>query len=318
MKAIRDAIYHRCLVSLPDGYKVRMLNDLMRMIPETTRRRVFIDLARVIDVSRVTIDGQYGEITGLIGDSSIFPTYIDSGVWSENINEVFIEFFKDKNSGTFLDIGANIGLTTLPVARNLKIDCHAIEPEPTNFELLQENVRRSLSRNVRLYNVAVFSEKTQLTFELASDNFGDHRIRIGNPDPVSGAFGEGRRRTIVVNGDRLDQILDVDRLQRPIAAKIDVEGAEYHLYKGGRTILQAADLVIMEFWPYAINRMGGNVSELLSMLEDDFPCAMFITGDQGIDIKGVGPLAEIKEQLATRAKTAGPDEFTDLILARYC
>ena len=318
LKAIRDAIYHKCLVSLPDGYKTRMLSDLLRIVPEINRRCVFIDLARAINVSRATIEGQYGEITGLLGDSAIFPTYIVSGAWSENINRAFIEFFKDRNGGTFLDIGANIGLTTIPVARNPKIECHAIEPEPINFELLQENVRRSLCSNVCLHKVAVFSDKTQLAFELDSENFGDHRVRVGNLDPVSGAFGEGRRRTIVVNGAQLDHILDADHLQRPIAAKIDVEGAEYHLYKGGRTILQAADLVIMEYWPYAINRLGGNIPELISMLEDDFPCASFITGDQAIDIKGAGPFGEIKEQLATRAKTAEPNEYTDLILTKHC
>jgi FkbM family methyltransferase len=337
VKAIRDAIYHRCLASVPDRYKARVLNDLVRMAPETVQRRVFINLAKAIPetvqrrvfidylakaihVSRATIEGKFGEITGLTRDNTIFPTYVISGVWSKNVSDAFIEFFRDTEGGTYLDIGANIGLTTIPIARNPKIECHAIEPEPANFELLQENISRNgLSKNVQLHNVAVFSDTMELTFELAPDNFGDHRVRIGDPDPTLNVYGEERRRTINVNGDRLDRILNVDRLRRPIAIKIDVEGAEYHLYKGGRAILQAADLVIMEFWPYALNRMGGNTSELLRMIEDDFPYAGFVTGDEPIDVKGVGPFAAIKEELATKAKAAeSPGACIDLILTRHC
>jgi hypothetical protein len=130
MTNVRDFAFRKCLGTLPLRY----------------RRRLFLDLAKTLGVSKIRIKGEYGDISGFIDDNQIFGLYLRHGVWSEHINAIFVDYFSGGTSGTFLDIGANIGLTTIPVARNRHIFCHAFEPDPDNFDLLQENVRRAPSQ----------------------------------------------------------------------------------------------------------------------------------------------------------------------------
>ena len=301
MKAVRDFIYSIMLRSLPHRYKQRLL----------------INLAEYFNVSRMRIRGQDGEISGLITDDVIFRVYILDGTWSSNINELLTSFFLQAESGTFIDVGANIGLTTIPVAKNELVVCHAFEPEPVNFELLLENVKHNVpGDNIHLHNVALFSETMQLTFELAQANSGDHRVRYGQPKTSSKHFHERDRRTIVVPGRRLDEVLSVSALKKPIAAKIDTQGCEYHVYKGGRHIFREVSLLVLEYWPYGINRMDGNIHELLSMLREDFPYARLLKDHEPFSYSDLATFEEIAGTLDSLARRADEMEWRDLILTK--
>ena len=301
MKAVRNLIYNKALQFLPRRYKQRLL----------------IDLARDLEISKIRIRGGYGEISGLIDDVAIFRSYIINGLWSKNINDIFIAFFSETQSGTYLDIGANIGLTTVAIAQNPNIECHAFEPEPKNFALLSENVRHNIpGQNVILHNLAVFSEPMQLTFELAQENYADHRVRYGKPKESSPHFRESERKTIEVPGDRLTNLLNVTELKRPLAAKIDTEGCEYHVYKGGREILREAELIVMEYWPYAVKRMEGDLDELISMLQEDFPYAALLRDNQRFNPAGLVEFADLVETLQASAKQSDEMGWIDLVLTK--
>src|SRR4029453_9829117 len=226
---------------------------LLRSLPTRYKKRLLLKFDESLNVSKMRVSGQYGEISGLIRDDVIFRVYALDGTWSGNINHVLTRFFRESESGTFLDVGANIGLTTIPVAKNDRVSCHAFEPEPENFELLLENVKHNVAgHNVTLHNVALFSDAVELPFELAETNSGDHRVRNGQPKEPSQHFHENDRKTIVVPGRRLDQVLSLSDLKKPIAAKIDTHGCEYHVYKGVRSIFREASLLVLEYWPYGI------------------------------------------------------------------
>jgi FkbM family methyltransferase len=57
------------------------------------------------------------------------------------MNSLFSNFFQANDGGTYLDIGANIGLTTIPIAQLPDVQCIAFEPAPENFRNVQANVR---------------------------------------------------------------------------------------------------------------------------------------------------------------------------------
>ena len=59
-------------------------------------------------------------------------------------------------------------------------------------------------------------------------------------------------------------------LQRPLAVKIDTQGAEPNIFAGGRETLAKADLIAFEFWPYAMRRIGGDVSQMIDFVADTF------------------------------------------------
>jgi hypothetical protein len=99
------------------------------------------------------------------------------------------------------------------------------------------------------------------TLFAALRHFGDHGISTNN---AKGALDEHNRKTILVPAKRLDDV--ITGMVEPIAAKIDVQGAEPFVIAGGRNTLSQASLLSVEFWPYSMRRMGGDISALIAFL----------------------------------------------------
>ena len=102
---------------------------------------------------------------------------------------------------------------------------------------------------MKLHQLAAFSERKKLQFELSPYNLGDHRIKLTDAD---GRDNEQKRRTIEVDAVALDDLITPKSM--PIAVKIDAQGAEPFIIAGGAKLLASADLLIMEIWPYGIAR----------------------------------------------------------------
>src|SRR5262249_4951916 len=130
--------------------------------------------------------------------------------------------------------------------------------------------------NVELRQVAAYDRECSLEFEIDDKNLGDHRIRArGN-----GLLREERRRVITVRAAPLDVL--VSNLQTPIAVKIDTQGAEPFVVAGGSAVLSQTSLLIIEFWPYGIHRLGGRLDRLIELLEH-FDRVTVVSEETGIE-----------------------------------
>jgi FkbM family methyltransferase len=267
----------------------RVLLDAM--LEKYGHLEVFRELCRELHVSGAIVSGTLGQIAGGVEDKTILPAYMGSGTWQLGMQFVYTSFFNQHKGGTFLDIGANIGLTTISLAKYPGITCHVFEPEPRNFGYLCRNIAENCPPNsVVPHQIALFDEKSTLEFELSPDNLGDHRVRATSR---SGELKESSWRTVSVAADRLDDVLDLSTLTRPIAVKIDTQGAEPKVIAGGRQILASADLLSLEFWPYGMARIGGDVEEMIAFLEQNFREASILEHDQEVpsDWQPVAPVA---------------------------
>jgi len=112
-------------------------------------------------------------------------------------------------------------------------------------------------------------------------------------------FHEEKRRVIQVPARRLDDLIDVSGLTGPVVAKIDTQGAEHHIYRGGRQVFARADVLLIEFWPYGIERMGGDPRELISTIARDYSHGSFLK--EGL-VPTRGALREIKRVAAEMAQ----------------
>ena len=111
-----------------------------------------------IDGLRAT--GQFGDILSSPADRTIFSVYASTGTWAQSTNSLFSKFFNENHGGTYLDIGANIGLTTIPIAQLPGVQCIAFEPAPENFRNLQANVRANCDPGkVRTLQLALFERE---------------------------------------------------------------------------------------------------------------------------------------------------------------
>jgi FkbM family methyltransferase len=141
-----------------------------------------------------------------------------------------------KSSDVVLDCGAHIGLFTLKAA-NMCSRVVSVEPSSTNFRLLQRNViLNGLEKKVTLIKKAVLA-------------------RSGLRIPLF-LFKSGRMNSVYQKSyeDRFEivETVSLDDLSRELSLsfdciKIDVEGAELEVLKGGNETLKRTREVILEY-----------------------------------------------------------------------
>jgi FkbM family methyltransferase len=276
MKALIKLILRKSIRSLP--YRVRRF--VLEELAGAQDLRGFAvagDIARSVGIAGFVAEGACGSIRGALDDEAALATYARKGSWSPQETAIFTQTLADCG-GTYIDVGANIGLTVIPIAQIPKVDCFAFEAEAHNFQCLSENVAVNCkSNNVRLFNLALFDKATSLPFEIAPRHSGDHRLSISD---MPGKLGEHTRRRVMIAAKPLDDVIGTD-VNKPIAVKIDVQGAEPFVIAGGRNLLSRSSLLSLEFWPYSMCRMKGDTGGLIAFLVTNFQEASLLGREQG-------------------------------------
>lgn len=128
-------------------------------------------------------------------------------------------------SSTVIDVGANIGLSTILLARMTE-RVIAFEPSPPNVVFLRRNLERNGITNVEIQAAAASSEPGMLRFHVSPFGAGSHVVAAGH---VTGSTIP----TVDVSAVTLDGT-DLP----PIAfIKIDAEGHEPDVLAGARRLL---------------------------------------------------------------------------------
>lgn len=286
------------------GSKIRRLIGGERLSPESFRLA-----CRHYNVLELIVDGAYGPMQGAASDQFIMREYMREG----SFDSERVRFLRTSlgDGGSFLDIGANIGMYTVALAVNPKVRCIAFEPEPNNFRALENNVGRNcVHHNVICHRVAVMESPGEVLFELSPDNTGDHRVRISGR--ASGSH-EGTN-VITIAAERLDRLLAGAALPPPLIAKIDVQGAELSVLRAAGALLTSIDVMILELWPYGLRQMGATADALLGILREHFPFGGYTPWDRGIP-----PRITSFETMAAATRSLDPgksDDFADLFLMR--
>ena len=294
MKTLAKTLLVQSIRALPLRARRIILDDLAKNIADF---KAAGDIARMVGMTGFVAEGDAGAIRGALDDDAALAKYAKDGVWSPRESSLFKNLFAE-HGGTYLDIGANIGLTVIPIAQNPQVACYAFEPEPTNFHYLSENVFLNCrAGNVRLLNLALYDRNATLPFEIAERHSGDHRISVID---VEGELNEQDRKKISVSAKRLDDV--ITNITTPLAAKIDVQGAEPFVLAGGRDTLSRASLLSLEFWPYSMRRMGGDISAVIAFLTEHFQEGSISPGDKDRQIAWQ-PIVSVASFLDEFAKT---------------
>jgi FkbM family methyltransferase len=282
-----------------------------RVFDKYDRYRLLQWLARDQGISGFVVEGAQGIVEGPVEDFAILRTYAQKRRWAQRTSDRIAAFLK--GGGSYLDIGANIGLTTIPVARNPKITCVAFEPDPAMFALLRANIARNCEHaNVTLHNLALSDHEGTVTLMRSPGNAGDIRIhRSGGPASDDGTSWS----TAEVAAKRLDDL----RLKtgKPLAVKIDTQGAEGLVIAGGQGVLARAELLTLEFWPYALAGNSGDVTTIVDFLRANFTQGEIVAGDSD-DPAGTEPIAALADQLIKRAESdrADRDVYYDVWVSK--
>jgi len=188
--------------------------------------------------------------------------------WSEpEVASFLIRFLSPGMS--FIDIGAHIGEYVLLAASIVgeRGSVHAFEPDPRNYQLLEQNVHMHRFQSVFLHNCAVYEQNGQVTLSL----FREQSIsRIMVPEQKLNEPDKLHTSEVIVPAVTLDTFLTKEKIIRVDIIKIDVEGAELFVLKGAHGILsqepKSAPVILFEYSPSNCANFGYNATEIIELL----------------------------------------------------
>src|SRR5215208_6149659 len=166
-------------------------------------------------------------------------------VFMTNHEDDIIEHFTPKQGDIVVDIGAHIGRYTIIASKRVGTNGKvvAIEAHPGNFEMLNRNIKLNQLANVIPLNYAVYSKETKIKLYLPEEESG---YTIYNTIMSNRAGTEDK--FVDVNAQTVDYLLELNQIREEEVnwIKIDVEGAEFEVLKGGTNVLsKSKDIALL-------------------------------------------------------------------------
>ncbi len=197
-------------------------------------------------LARIQPPGAKRPVRLRLGSSDVWVFW---GVFFRNHHAVKL----DPAPRVVVDVGANVGLTTIDFARRFrKARVLAVEPEAKNFALLEKNVRRY--RRIEPVHAALWSANEPVAFSNGDAEFDSFRFGRSEAD-----------RSDSVRGVTLDRLMDEHGLERIDLLKIDIEGAERQVFADPSAWIDRVDVMIIELHDFL---MPGCESVVLPALKD--------------------------------------------------
>lgn len=157
------------------------------------------------------------------------------------VREIYESVVRSTTSCEYvLDLGANIGLTTLYLAAAFP-RCHIISVEPDfgNQEVLNCNVRLLTEcGRCEVVHGAVWNTNTTLSLMPPPGGIGYDAITVSQ---------EAREPTCQVNAYTVDTLMSMHRFPRIDILKVDIEGAEAEVFRDDPDWLDRVNAITIEF-----------------------------------------------------------------------
>jgi FkbM family methyltransferase len=152
---------------------------------------------------------------------------------------LLVEFARHLDCSVFVDIGANIGFYSVIMSSELEaLTIYAYEPMPQAYKELQENLAlNALSDRSLVRKVALSSQVGEAEMLVVSNLSGANAIRDTSYNKENSSL-----KTERVPISTLDEELSLTG--QNVSMKIDVEGHEAEVLRGGRRFLQENTCII--------------------------------------------------------------------------
>ena len=201
-----------------------------------------------------------------IGNGGFFfvhPRFLfrDFSTWGEKINPEFNVIIDGcKGEKTVLDIGAHIGLFTLPISRIISDGgtVYAFEPATKEFSYLSYHIEVNKIKNVIPINAVVgLQANGEIDFYEYNDETG--------LSSVLDYYGNARKTC--KKQISLDSFCEENNIV-PELIKIDVEGSEINVIGGAEKILKKyRPKLFVSIHPFRLDRLGKNEDDFFGLLD---------------------------------------------------
>ena len=208
---------------------------LHRILPEKIRFALAAGLVRKYRFSYIIEDG-LGILSKRLPDDN-FAFLVKSGQSCDAVDMMEQLTPSLEGAAVCFDIGANIGITTVWMARHAR-KVYAFEPEPSNLVRFREHMRLNRVDNVSLEPSAVSDHEGKATFNLTA-SYGHHSLGKVRTSPITG--------TIEVDLITVDSYCRSHNIEQIHFMKIDVEGFELEVLQGARQMLEGRKITLVVF-----------------------------------------------------------------------
>lgn len=232
-----------------------MISSILRLFPPfkgKQRLSRFLLQRNMRSVKDVVIKGRYGCMYKLpnIIENVGFDIYVD-GVFENDSIRFILE--KLPANATWVDMGANIGSICIPICkRRPDVKALCIEASPRVYSYLEHNVRINKLDNIMLVNKALAdADHNTVHFFSPEEKFGKGSL--------SSVFTKNAEEVQTIT---LDTLLEQLKIKKVDFIKVDIEGYEYHAFKGASALLSDSDApdILFEFIDWAENASHGAVA----------------------------------------------------------
>jgi len=204
---------------------------------------------------------KHGSFFVLKSDTYVGRSLVEYGEWTEGEIDLILQILRPGDH--VLDVGANIGSHSIPMAKRVAPNglVHSFEPQPTLFQLLAANVVTNGLENVRLFNAAVGEKSGAIPMPDIDygkqSNFGSVSVERLTEAVNKSQSTQSHREMPVVTVD------GVFKRRQLRLMKIDVEGMEAAVLKGAEGTISRCRPVL-----YVENEFADRSPELLSILQE--------------------------------------------------
>jgi FkbM family methyltransferase len=170
---------------------------------------------------------KYGKIYINTNDRHQYPVLEHNNVPHIDIEiKNILNIIQDMHDITFVDAGANSGLITIPVAKNILGSVYSYEPQKIIFDHLQYSVNLNNLKNVNLFNLGLgdvnkFMKVPNIDYSKRRD-FGNVVLRSTDN---------------IFNCDIVEIVKLDDEIETANFIKIDVERMEYEVLLGAEKLI---------------------------------------------------------------------------------
>lgn len=170
---------------------------------------------------------------------------------------------------TVYDVGANVGLVAIPLARQLGADGSVccFEPVETNCARLRRNIALNGLTNCSVFETALGDVAGSALIGRES-RFGES---TGNAVLLTGDVAGAGTSVSSIAVSRLDDLVTESRSPDPDVIKLDVEGSEVAFLRGAQDVLRRARPVILgEFNSELMPTFGTDFLDAAALLPPDY------------------------------------------------
>jgi FkbM family methyltransferase len=185
----------------------------------------------------------------------------NSEIWEKKSLNYFYNLIDKNNKVNIVDIGANVGLYSLYAKFLPNSQFYSYEPYKFTYDLLNDNIELNNITNVQTYNIGLSDKKGKTILNVCLSHDG---LNTMGANPLR--FNDIHHVEVEIN--TLDNIFYNNNIKVDFI-KIDTEGWEYNILKGGeKTIKKYKPIIQLEYNEINMTQCNINAKQLLNYINE--------------------------------------------------